>query len=152
MILSSVGDESVVDTEERRYYQQNYQLQLQGFLIDEEEFEVTPAVSRVVTLLGGENSNSKVNKTITTKTKFNFGSLPWNLTETKQYVTKVDLTLIRSSNVDYYDIYINGVWINDQDDNGIPVMVNPNDLVFVQINKKVNNQPAWVLFQETIVR
>ena len=102
--------------------------------------------------MGGENSNSKVNKTITTKTKFNFGSLPWNLTETKKYVTKVDLTLIRSSNVDYYDIYINGVWINDQDDNGIPVMVNPNDLVFVQINKKVNNQPAWVLFQETIVR
>ena len=46
IILSSLSDESVIDTEDRRYYQQNYQLQLQGFLIDEEEFEVKPAITR----------------------------------------------------------------------------------------------------------
>ena len=46
IILSSLSDESVIDTEDRRYYQQNYQFQLQGFLIDEEEFEVKPAITR----------------------------------------------------------------------------------------------------------
>ena len=65
MILNSVGDESVIDTEERRYYQQNYQFQLQGFLIDEDEFKVSPAVSRVVTLLGGEDRDSKENDKVT---------------------------------------------------------------------------------------
>jgi len=154
MILSSVGDESVVDTEERRYYQQNYQFQLQGFLIDEEEFEVTPAVSRVVTLIGGENRNSKVNDTITTKTTFHFDSLPPGTfgTKTKQYTTKVDLTLMRSSNVDSYDIYINGVWVNDSQNTGIPVMINPNDNVKVEIVKETSLEPAWILFQETVVR
>ena len=154
MILSSVGDESVVDTEERRYYQQNYQFQLQGFLIDEEEFEVTPAVSRVVSLLGEENRNSKVNDTVTTKTRFDFGSLPAQTADTRQYVTKVDLTLIRSSNVGYFEIFINGNWVADNlmfaDD--IPAMVSPNDLVTVWITKVTPTDPAWITFQETIVR
>ena len=29
-----------------KFYTQDYQLQLQGFLIDEEEFEITPAITR----------------------------------------------------------------------------------------------------------
>ena len=47
IILNSLSDESQIsDNEKRKFYTQNYQLQLQGFLIDEEEFEVTPAVTR----------------------------------------------------------------------------------------------------------
>jgi len=146
MILSSVGDESVIDTEDRRYYQQNYQLQLQGFLIDEEEFEVTPAVSRVVTLLGGENKNSKVNDIVSTKTKFEFGSSPGAVTSSKTYLIKVDLSIIRSSNVLNYAIYINGALVSE------PAMVDPNDTVNVVITKKTPTDPAWITFQETIVR
>jgi len=146
MILSSVGDESVIDTEERRYYQQNYQLQLQGFLIDEEEFEVTPAVSRVVTLLGGENRNSKVNDTVSTKTKFEFGSSPGSTNSSKTYVTNVDLSLIRSSNIQNYVILINGNQVDE------PAMVSPDDVVTVWITKVTPTDPAWITFQETIVR
>tara|TARA_R110000851_G_scaffold23513_1_gene68739 strand:+ start:567 stop:1625 length:1059 start_codon:yes stop_codon:yes gene_type:complete len=146
MILSSVGDESVVDTEERRYYQQNYQFQLQGFLIDEEEFEVTPAISRVVSLLGEENRNSKVNDTVSTKTKFEFGSSPLSVSAGKTYLIKVDLSIIRSSNVLNYAIYINGALVSE------PAMVSPNDMVTVLITKSTPTDPAWITFQETIVR
>ena len=146
MILSSVGDESVVDTEDRRYYQQNYQFQLQGFLIDEEEFEVTPAISRVVTLIGGENRNSKVNDTVSTKTKFEFGSSPVDTIQVKIYVTKVNLSIIRSSNILNYVIHINGTMVLE------PAMVSPNDTVTVYITKVTPTDPAWITFQETIVR
>ena len=52
IILESVSDESQIsDLESRRYYLQTYKLQLQGFLIDEEEFEVMPAITRAMTML-----------------------------------------------------------------------------------------------------
>ena len=47
IILESLSDESQIsDNEKRKFYTQDYQLQLQGFLIDEEEFEITPAITR----------------------------------------------------------------------------------------------------------
>ena len=47
MVLESISDQSQIDTlEGRRFYQQVYSIQMQGFLIDEEEFEVTPALDR----------------------------------------------------------------------------------------------------------
>ena len=47
IILETLSDESQIsDNDKRKFYTQDYQLQLQGFLIDEEEFEVTPAITR----------------------------------------------------------------------------------------------------------
>jgi hypothetical protein len=52
MVLEGISDQSQIDTlEGRRYYQQVYSIQLQGFLIDEEEFEVTPAIDRNLVVL-----------------------------------------------------------------------------------------------------
>lgn len=70
MILESISDQSQIDTlEGRRFYQQVYSVQLQGFLIDEEEFEVTPAVDRTMVVFeslegirGG--SSIKISKSI----------------------------------------------------------------------------------------
>jgi len=51
IIMQSISDESQIsDLEKRRFYNQTYQLQLQGFLIDGEEFEVSPAISRSIVL------------------------------------------------------------------------------------------------------
>jgi len=54
--LETVGDESQIDTiEERRFYVQPYTIKLNGYLIDNEEFEIKPAVNRVfaMTEIGG---------------------------------------------------------------------------------------------------
>lgn len=51
LLLDSVGDESQIDTiDERKFYIQPYTIKLNGYLIDSEEFEITQAVTRVVTL------------------------------------------------------------------------------------------------------
>jgi hypothetical protein len=47
IVLDSIDDNSPIDTiDGRRFYSQNYKFTLLGFLIDSEEFEVKPAVSR----------------------------------------------------------------------------------------------------------
>jgi len=70
LVLESVNDNSTIDNlEGRRFYQQSYSFQLQGFLIDEEEFEVVPAVDRNLVVLetfgqGGRGTPVKIVKNI----------------------------------------------------------------------------------------
>ncbi len=47
IIMGTISDESVVEVQRRRFYIQNYEFTMLGFLLDEDEFEVAPAVSRV---------------------------------------------------------------------------------------------------------
>jgi hypothetical protein len=46
IILQNISDESVVDLDKRKYYVQSYDFLMMGYLIDEEEFEIKPAISR----------------------------------------------------------------------------------------------------------
>jgi len=60
IVMNGVSDESQqTDLEKRKFYSQNYSLQLQGFLIDEEEFEITPAVTRQVSLFEVDTKENK---------------------------------------------------------------------------------------------
>ncbi len=47
IVMNDVTDESVLDLEKRKFYIQKYTFTLLGFLIDEDEFEITPAITRV---------------------------------------------------------------------------------------------------------
>lgn len=50
IIMDNVTDNSVMDLDKRKYYVQSYEFTMLGYLIDEEEFQVKPAVSRVLEL------------------------------------------------------------------------------------------------------
>jgi hypothetical protein len=50
IILDDVSDESAKDLEKRKYYIANYKFTMKGLLIDEEEFQVSPAITRQVTM------------------------------------------------------------------------------------------------------
>jgi len=51
IILESINDTSPIDSlDARRYYVQTYQFLMLGFLIDPEEFEVKPAINRLLLL------------------------------------------------------------------------------------------------------
>ena len=103
IVMNSIGDESKIDTEERRYYQQNYQFQLQGFLLDEEEFEVKPAISRELVMFGfDEKERQKEGKgtpknpdKINTKLTFDAGNDELVL----NYDYKVNISALRIKNV-----------------------------------------------------
>ena len=69
IVLDSIEDNSPIDTiDGRRFYMQNYKFTMLGFLIDSEEFEVKPAISRFFLLnefIQSNNYQKKyVNKTI----------------------------------------------------------------------------------------
>jgi len=50
--LESVSDESTIDDfENRRFYIQNYEFLLKGYILDEEEFIIQPAVDRAVAFM-----------------------------------------------------------------------------------------------------
>ena len=121
IVVTNISDESVIDTEERRYYQQTYNLQLQGFLIDEEEFEVKPAISRSLLFFDtntshqetGTGSPSIVNQidyNIYNKNKFR-RKLEFSASETTKTITyayRAEITLVRSDNVASTSYTING--------------------------------------------
>ncbi len=47
ILLENIGDESQVDDlDGKRFYVQSYEMRLQGYIVDEEEFDVKPAISR----------------------------------------------------------------------------------------------------------
>jgi len=49
LYLESIGDESNIDDfENRRFYVQNYEIKLSGYLVDEEDFEIVPTINRVL--------------------------------------------------------------------------------------------------------
>jgi hypothetical protein len=64
IIMESISDESVVELQKRRYFIQNYTFKMLGVLLDEEQFEVSPAVSRVLTMVD-----------VSTKTKSQYAKL-----------------------------------------------------------------------------
>lgn len=69
IVLDNIDDNTPMDSMDgRRFYLQNYKFTMLGFLIDSEEFEVKPAVSRFLMMtefVKGSNYKKKfVNKTI----------------------------------------------------------------------------------------
>ena len=156
LVLSTISDESVVNTDERRYYQQSYTFQLQGFLIDEEEFEVKPAVTRSMLFFdtntthknSGYGSPSVVGQTpinIYNKNKFR-RKLEFTASETTQTVTyayKANISLIRSDNVSGVTYTVNGVT-----NQGI-LEVDVGDVLIVTISK-TNSGTAQVNLEELI--
>lgn len=60
LILNTISDESQVDNiEQRRYYVQQYEINLMGYILLEEDFKVIPAVDRVILL---KENNKNINE------------------------------------------------------------------------------------------
>ena len=144
--LDEVSDESVMDLEKRRYYIQSYSFTLQGFLIDEEEFEVKPAVSRSLLLM--EVSPRKTKRRVK-KYPSNPNRVPLNIsfpigttayTQTFEYTTNIKL--IDAENIASYSMYINGLFYGTDIQQLITgeIQINTNDVLTIQIIKTNNSE------------
>jgi len=151
IIMESIGDESQIDTEDRRYYQQDYQFQMQGFLLDEEEFEVKPAISRSLVLFGFDNKNrekepknlgEKVVDKVKTRVDFIVGQSSVNI----EYKYKTNITIARIKNISTVVFQINGITLSE------PVLVTPGDVLSITITTPVVGSPATLTLTETLVR
>jgi len=146
--LDEVSDESVMDLEKRRYYIQSYSFTLQGFLIDENEFEVKPAVSRSLLLM--EVAPRKTKRRIK-KYPPNPDRIPLNIsfpigttayTQTFEYTTNIKL--IDSENITSYSMYINGLFYGTDIQQLITgeIQINTNDVLTIQIIKTNNSESS----------
>ena len=55
IVMGNITDESESGLEKRKYYIQSYEFTMLGFLIDENEFEVSPAITRILKVLELDN-------------------------------------------------------------------------------------------------
>lgn len=153
MIWNNISDDSsVMEVEKRKYYIQSYEFTMLGFLIDEDEFEVKPAVERMFQLFE-TSGNKKINGK--TKREPNPSSYPVNIefsdniTEiTKIFYDKIDLSLIESPNINNFDVYINE---NYYGSNLSKIQINNNDSVRFEISKVQPSEISKLSFIANIV-
>ena len=143
LILNNVSDESVLDIEKRKYYIQNYEFLMMGFLIDEKEFEVLPAITRALTMYEVETGNKsrRVKKEPSNPQNFDFDILfregVTQLSEVYNYTA--DISILETENVRDYSIYINNDFVGD--DVSL-IQINTNDTLKLVVNKIDDNKKS----------
>jgi len=152
IIMDNVSDESVMDVEKRKYYIQSYDFTMMGFLMDEDEFEVKPGVERVFQLFETTHGiDNKKRKSLSDNPK-NYNTtiefVDENVFATKRFYDKVDLTLIKTDNVDSYDVFVNDEYYGI---NPVKIQLNANSIVRFEIVKEFPNQTSTIEFKATIV-
>lgn len=145
IILNNVSDESVLDIEKRKYYIQNYEFLMMGFLIDEKEFEVLPAITRALTLYEVDTSKKSRRAEKQPENPENFDLdiiFREGLTELSEiYRYTVDLSVLDTDNVDSFSVYMNNDYIGD---NLSLIQINTNDRISISVIKDDDSKPSKI--------
>lgn len=151
IIQGNISDESVMDNEKRKYYIQSYEFTMLGFLIDENEFEVSPAITRVMKMYEIDDEPKKRSRK---KEKieesnafiFEYGLGEFVKQQTLYYTT--NLTIGETLNVDNYDVYIN----DDYYGNNInTIQINTNDVLRIDIEKLDDTIPSTIKISNQLI-
>jgi hypothetical protein len=152
IILNNVGDESQLTTESRKYYVQSYDFIMLGYLIDESEFQVKPAISRVTQLVEIDTSVRKSKRKDYPENPNDFPSnflfLNGNSILTDVIDFTADMSFVNSDNVNTYDVYIN----NDYYGTDIPrIQITTNDILRIEITRIDSGSDASITFESSLV-
>lgn len=136
IILTNISDESQMDIGKRKFYIQSYEFTMMGFLLDEEEFEVAPAVSRVFNSFEVNISSKPPRRKRFPENKDTFEKTlvfsPSATTKTLVADYTGDFTLLGSVNVSSYDVFINGNFYGTDIE---VIQVNTNDILLFEITQ-----------------
>jgi hypothetical protein len=142
IIMNNVSDESISDLDKRKYYVQNYDFTMLGYLIDEDEFEVKPAISRVLTMMEVSDGPSVGRKrkleppnTNTFVNQFLFVSGTTVLSEIID--NRVNVTITNTTNISSFDIFINNQYFGSD---VWEIFLDTNDILRVEVVKDDNSQ------------
>lgn len=145
--LENIGDESNVDDyNKRRFYVQPYEMLLAGYILEEEDFEVIPAINRAI----GVFETSETPKTPNLKIKadkvnnditYDFIFKPRSDVDFSflaEYDVKIT-DLLNVENIHNIIIEVNGVEkVNDLSISGSQqFVINAGDTVYIKINKSI---------------
>ena len=151
IIMNGITDESVNDIEKRKYYVQSYEFTMLGFLIDEDEFEVSPAVSRVLQVLELQTNKTKKAKHENTN--------PDKLTSTALFVVgnnilselfnyTVDINVGNITNVSSFDVYINDDYYGTDLSK---IQINTDDRLRIEVVKNDDTKESMIELKSTLL-
>lgn len=153
IMLESIGDESTVDDlEGKRYYVQTYELKMLAYTLDEEKFEIRPALERAILSYEVETKRPKVltkfikdetknDKTINLILQFLTNS-PTSVTfqsDTTAYLVTLDI-----DNVTAVTIRVNGNIVS------LPFQINLEDMVSISIVRTNTTQLSEIILRGTV--
>jgi hypothetical protein len=150
LLLDSIGDESVItNLDERKYYVQLYTIKMLGYLLDEDDFIVTPAVNRAINFYEISENLYRASyqvqaddekKTICINVIFQRGvnnvTIPIEIGATYNSIT--------TTNSDSEVIKVNGLVVT------IPFSVVNGDSLYIKVNKSDANISSEVEISGTI--
>jgi hypothetical protein len=149
-----MGDESQIDDlEGKRFYVQTYEMKLQGYIVDSEEFDVKPAVTRAfVSFEVGDKKPKPIFKIIKDETendktlKVIVQFLPGSFTEiTLSLDSSSQITSIQPENVITYTILKNGSPVT------LPFTANENDSIFISIVKDDTTKFSEIILRGLVI-
>jgi len=151
IVMGNISDESVMDLEKRKYYVQSYEFTLLGFLIDEDEFEVSPAVSRILQVVEFETQTTrkqpkKLSNPASTTLDVLF--VVGNNIITQIFDYTVDLNLGDSDNVESFEVYINNDYYGIDIEQ---IQLNTNDTLKLIVVKNDNDKDSTIKFNNLLV-
>jgi hypothetical protein len=152
IILNNISDESQMSLESRKYYVQSYDFTMLGYLIDEDEFEVKPAIARVSQIMEVDTSSFKQrrNKSPKNPDEFlsNFYYVVGNDTLSDIVAYTANLTWANSVNVESYDVYINEDYYGTDVQK---IQITTNDVLRIQVVKQDDSLEANIKFDNILV-
>jgi hypothetical protein len=152
IVMESVGDESAKDLEKRKYYIANYTFVMKGLLIDEAEFQISPAISRQVTMFEVDTKvrGRKVTPQPPRPNSFDYNLIFVNgvtqLSEVIRYT--VDLKVGEIDNVSSYSVFINGNYVGDD---LTTIQITDGDTFLITVVKIDNTQSATIYTNAILV-
>jgi len=152
IILDNVSDESQMTMDARKYYVQNYDFTMLGYLIDEDEFEVKPAIQRITQLIELDTTTRKQRANKFPKNPDEFPTEFLFVSGNTSLVDMIDFTanmsLVGADNVDTYDVYINDDYYGS--DVSL-IQITTNDILRIEVTKNDNTQESKITFNNTLV-
>lgn len=151
IVMNNITDESVLELEKRKYYIQSYEFTMLGFLMDEDEFEVSPAVNRVLQVLEIDTQTKRKRQRIDVESstyKEQILFIEGNDTINQIFDFTSNIILGETSNIDSFDVYINnqfyGTDLNE-------IQINTNDVLKIVVVKEDNNKDGSIELLNNIV-
>lgn len=149
IVMGNLTDESVLDVEKRKYYIQSYEFTMLGFLIDEDEFEVSPAITRVLQVVEFDKTTTRRGKR--KKDDVSNGSqalfVVGNTTLTQLFSYVVDINIGTTVNIESFDVYINDDYYGG---NLELIQINSGDVLKLDVVKTDNLLESSIQFIDNI--
>lgn len=152
IIWDNIADESVMEVDKRKYFVASYDFTMLGFLIDEEEFEIQPGITRNLQLYEVVSGRKKRKRpiepnnpdTYTIESVFSVGT-----TELSEiFYDRVNLNVLFTDNIEEYEVYINDQYYGTDVN---LIQINSKDILKIVVLKKVNSESSTIKFQAKLI-